>query len=125
MRNVLVAATALMLSACVSTGKKVNMEKVNQFKEGRTTYDEVLVELGEPTSSTFNSDGTRSISYSYAQTQARLESYIPYVGAFLGGSDHESSFVHMLFDGDGILMRYTANSGKSSTGTGLLSGQRQ
>jgi outer membrane protein assembly factor BamE (lipoprotein component of BamABCDE complex) len=125
MKVVLVIATALTLSACIATGKKVTQERVAQFKIGQTTYQEVIAELGSPTDSTLHSDGKRSISYFYSQSQTSAASFIPYIGGLLGGSETENTFVYMDFDQKGILANYSAKSGSSSTGTGLLSGQRQ
>ncbi len=125
MKTIFIIATALMLSACVATGKKVTQEKVSQFEIGKTTYQEVIQELGEPTDSTLRSDGSREITYSYAQSQMKAQNFIPYVGGFLGGRESESSFVYMSFNKRGVLTHYSARSGKQSTGTGLISGQRQ
>jgi hypothetical protein len=125
MKLVLIIASALTLSACVATGKKVTQERVAQFKIGQTTYQEVIAELGSPTDSMLHSDGRRSISYFYSQAQASAASFIPYIGGLIGGSESESTFVHMDFDQKGILANYSAKSGSNSTGTGLLSGQRQ
>lgn len=125
MKTVLVVAAALTLSACFATGKKVTQEQVSQFQKGKTTYQEVISRLGEPTHSTMNSDGSRSIGYSYAQSQASAASFIPYIGGLVGGSESEHTSVSMRFDQNGILTDYAATSGKTSTGTGPFSGQRQ
>lgn len=125
MKMVLVVAMALALSACIATGRKVSQEKVSQFKVGQTTYQEVIAELGKPTDSTLHSDGRRTLSYFYSQSQASAASFIPYVGGLVGGSETENSFVYLDFDANGILANYSARSGNSSTGTGLISGQRQ
>jgi len=125
MKMVLAVAAALSLSACFATGKKVTQEQVSQFQKGKTTYQEVITRLGTPTNSTLHSNGSRSISYSYAQSQASAASFIPYIGGLLGGSESEHTSVYMTFDQNGVLTDYAATSGRSSTGTGLLSGQRQ
>jgi hypothetical protein len=125
MNRIFIFTMTLILSACVSTGKKVSMETVEQFEEGRTTYQEVIAKLGEPTQSTLNSDGTRSIIYSYSQAQSNPINFVPYARFLFGGSSSENSIVHMDFNKRGILMRYTASSGNSSTNTGLINGQRQ
>jgi len=125
MRLSLIVAMALTLSGCVATGRKVTQQQVSEFKEGKTTYQEVINKLGPPTSSTVNSDGTRSITYSYAQHQQSAVSYFPYVGGLMGGSESESSHTFLHFDKNGVLTQYTSNEGKTSTGTGLISGQRQ
>jgi outer membrane protein assembly factor BamE (lipoprotein component of BamABCDE complex) len=125
MRTVLIIIAALTLSACVATGKKVTQERVSQFQKGKTTYQEVVRELGEPNGSTLHSDGGRSISYFYSQAQMKAESFIPYIGGLVGGSESETTSVSMNFDKNGVLTDYSASSGKTSTGTGLFSGQRQ
>jgi outer membrane protein assembly factor BamE (lipoprotein component of BamABCDE complex) len=125
MKAVLITVAALTLSACVATGRKVTQEQVSQFQKGKTTYQQVISSLGAPTNSTLLSDGSRAISYSYAQSQASAASFIPYVGGLVGGSETEHTSVYMTFDKNGVLTDYTATSGRTSTGTGLLSGQRQ
>ncbi|HYH96813.1 outer membrane protein assembly factor BamE domain-containing protein [Hyalangium sp.] len=125
MKAVLITAAALTLSACIATGKKVTQEQVSQFQKGKTTYQEVITGLGKPTGSTLHSDGSRSINYSYAQSQASAASFIPYVGRLVGGSESEHTSVYLTFDKNGILTDFSATSGQTSTGTGLLSGQRQ
>lgn len=125
MRLALVVALGLTLSGCVATGRKVTQQQVSEFKEGKTTYQEVISKLGTPTNSTVNSDGSRSITYVYAQYQRSAVSYIPYVGGLMGGSESESSHTFLHFDKNGVLTHYTSNEGKTSTGTGLISGQRQ
>lgn len=125
MKAVLIVAVALGLSACVATGRKVTQEQVSRFQKGKTTYQEVIADLGEPTNSTLHSDGSRAISYTYAQSQASAASFIPYVGGLVGGSESEHTSVYLTFDKNGLLTDYASTSGKTSTGTGLLSGQRQ
>ena len=125
MRLVLVVVMALTLSACVATGRKVTQQQLSGFKEGKTTYQEVITQLGKPTSSTVNSDGTRLIIYSYVQSQVSPVSVVPVLGRFVEGTETESSYAMLQFDQNGVLTQYTSNEGATSTGTGLISGQRQ
>ena len=125
MRLALVVTLALTLSACATVGRKVTQQQLSEFTEGKTTYQEVINKLGKPTNSTVNSDGTRLITYSYVQSQMTKESYIPIVGGFLRGSETESTYAMLQFDKHGVLTQYTSNEGQTSTGTGLISGQRQ
>jgi outer membrane protein assembly factor BamE (lipoprotein component of BamABCDE complex) len=125
MRFISLFIAILSLSACMSMGKKVDQEKVSQFVKGKTTYAEVVQELGKPTQSTIHSDGTRTALYTYVQSQAKAASFIPIVGAFMGGADVESTTTTLSFDKKSVLTSYTATEGGSSTGTGLSSGSRQ
>ncbi len=125
MRFLFMFIAIFSLSACVSMGKKVDQEKVSQFVKGKTTYAEVVQQLGKPTQSTINADGTRTATYTYMQSQANAASYIPIVGAFIGGAETENTTTVMNFDKKSVLTSYTASEGGSSMGTGITSGARQ
>jgi outer membrane protein assembly factor BamE (lipoprotein component of BamABCDE complex) len=125
MRYLFMIVALFVCTSCVSTGKKIEPEKLTQFEKGRTTYHEVVQQLGQPTQSTMNSDGSRTIMYTYAQSQMRATNFIPIVGALVGGTDSEMTAVMLNFDKNGVLTDYSATEGSSTTGTGLTSGARQ
>src|SRR5437016_9473897 len=85
--RILLAMCAIALSGCMATGVQVDQKTVAQFHKGKTTIGEVEAALGAPSSSTITSDGKQMIMYSYVQVQARPETFISYVGAFVGGAD--------------------------------------
>jgi outer membrane protein assembly factor BamE (lipoprotein component of BamABCDE complex) len=93
MRYVSVIAALFAFTACVSMGTKVDQDKLAQFQKGKTTYAEVIQQLGKPTQSTLNADGSRRIMYTYMQSQAKAANFIPIVGAFTGGADTENTNV--------------------------------
>ena len=72
-------------------GTKVDQQNLSQFEKGKTTYAAVVQQLGNPTQSTINSDGTRMVMYTYMQSQAKVANFIPIVGAFMGGADTENT----------------------------------
>ncbi len=125
MRYLPVIIAALALTACMSMGTKVDQEKLSQFVKGKTTYAEVVQELGKPTQNTINSDGTRTIAYVYAQSQAKAENFIPFVGGFLGGATSENTTVTLNFDKKNLLINYTASEGGMEAGSGIMSGRKQ
>ena len=125
MRYVFVIVALLALTSCMSMGTKVDQEKMAQFVKGKTTYTEVIQQLGKPTQSTMNSDGSRMVVYTYVQSQMRAANFIPIVGAFTGGADTENTSVTLNFDKDSLLTNYSASQGSSSIGTGLTSGAKQ
>jgi len=106
-------------------GTKVDQEKVSKFEKGKTTYAEVVQQLGKPTQSTINMDGTRTAIYIYSQSQMKAASFIPIVGAFVGGADTESTTTILNFDKHSMLTSYSASEGGSSMGTGIANGGRQ
>jgi outer membrane protein assembly factor BamE (lipoprotein component of BamABCDE complex) len=125
MRYVFLFIAVLSLSACAAYGTKVDQDKLSQFVKGKTTYAEVVRELGKPTQNTINADGSRTIMYVYGQSQAKAESFIPFVGGFLGGATSENTTVTLNFDTKNILVSYTASEGSAEMGTGLTSGRKQ
>jgi outer membrane protein assembly factor BamE (lipoprotein component of BamABCDE complex) len=124
-RSLFLIIALFALSACVSMGTKVDQEKVSQFETGKTTYVEVIQQLGKPTQSTMNSDGTRTLTYMYMQSQLKAANFIPVVGAFVGGTESETTTVTLNFDKNSLLTDYTASEGDTSVGTGITSGRKQ
>jgi len=64
-------------------------------------------------------DGSRMITYTWVSAQARPESFIPLVGAFVGGADSESSILQLKFDSDETLKYYTVSNSKIGAGSGF------
>lgn len=110
---------ALMLTACASTGIKIDPSKLGQLHKGETRYSEVVRKFGKPNQILMPGDGTKTIMYVYASAQARPETFIPIAGAFVGGMDTENSMVMMQFDDNDILRRVTSSQGSYGTGTNL------
>jgi len=109
----------LLLTACASGGIKVEQSKLSQLEKGKTTYDQVVAICGKPTQTGIKDDGTKVIYYTYYSTQARPETFIPYVGVFVGGADTENSTVSMAFDKKDVLRSYTSTQGSTGIGTGF------
>lgn len=119
----LFAAFLFMLSGCAATGIKVSEQQAASFQPGKATYTEVVTALGQPSSVTTMPDGSRMALYIFAQAQARPETFIPVVGAFVGGVDSRSSSVIFRFGPDGKLLDHISSVSNMGTGTGLAAGQ--
>ena len=124
-RSVLGAFVGLLLAGCVSSGVKVDQNKLAQLHPGATTFNEAVALLGKPNNSSIQSDGTRSITYVYFQSQANAANFIRYVGMFAGGASSENSTIVLNFDSRGILTTYSSNQGSNDVNTGIINGQRQ
>jgi len=123
MRHVLIAAlAAAILVGCATSGAKVTEQQIAQLKVGETTWSDMVALLGQPTSSTVTSQGTRMATYSYAQVTTRPETFIPFVGVFVGGADIKSNGVSLMFGKDGKLKNYSASASTMGTGMGAASG---
>ncbi len=113
------------LSACAASGVQVTEQQISAFQKGKTTYPEVVSKLGAPNSNTISSDGTRIIAYVYSEAQTRPESFIPYIGALVGGMDVRTSVVTLAFDKNGVLKEYAASASQTGAGYNLSAGQPQ
>ena len=103
----LILLALLVLSACTSTGTKVDQTKLATFVKGKTTYSEVVQQLGKPDQSTVNRDGTTTIMYIYKLTADSAAGYIPFVGGFIeGGAGSENTTVTINFDNKSVLVSY-------------------
>jgi hypothetical protein len=109
----------LALAACASSGVQVSEDQARSFKIGAATYAEVVAALGPPSSSTVSSNGQRTAIYSYAQTQIRPQTFIPYVGGLVAGSDTKTSAAVFVFDSRGILQNMSSSQGQIGSGANL------
>lgn len=125
MRTIALLATLLIstLTGCVSAGREIKSDQLTNFTKGKTTIADVTSALGKPTTTTTTSDGRRRVNYAFVHAQARPESFIPFVGAFVGGSDMRTSIVDFSFDKNGVLEDYTQSESNSGTGMGFSGGE--
>lgn len=112
------AMAALTLSGCMTSGVQVSESQLNQFERGVTTEADVVHALGKPTS-VATSDGIRVVSYGGMHAQARPESFIPFVGAFVGGADATVSVVSFTFGLDGKLTNMSSQHSDVGSTSGL------
>jgi outer membrane protein assembly factor BamE (lipoprotein component of BamABCDE complex) len=109
----------LLLTACASSGTRVQDAALTQFQKGKTTESDVVKVLGVPQMTTTNSDGTRSIAYVYTHAQAKGASFVPIVGLFAGGAKGNINIVTFNFDPMGKLINYQASNSTTDVNTGL------
>lgn len=114
---------ALLVAGCAASGVKVTDEQMKHFKPGETTLEQVVAVLGKPTNKTRMSDGTTSLMYVFAESKVRPETFIPFVGGFIGGADTSSNVAMLRFDGAGKLMETSSSTSEMGTGMGFSAGQ--
>jgi len=116
------ALLTLFLPGCAASGVQVKEEQLSQFEVGKTTVQDVVTSLGNPSHQMRMPDGSIYLIYSYAQINTRPETFIPFVGAFVGGADMKTNSATLTFDRSGILKTTSSLSGATGTGMGLSSG---
>jgi outer membrane protein assembly factor BamE (lipoprotein component of BamABCDE complex) len=116
------AALSFMVIGCASSGTKVDPAQVQAFQRGKTTYTDVVGQLGSPNSDTVADDGSHVIAYMYTHAQARPESFVPLVGPLIGGADAKTTGYIFTFDNDGVLRKVETSNAKASAGMGFAAG---
>ncbi|MCY4245029.1 MAG: outer membrane protein assembly factor BamE [Gammaproteobacteria bacterium] len=102
--QVLIATLALViLSGCAATGTKLTEQQIAQLEIGKTTYDQAIEILGEPTDVDLDSDGNRILVYEHTKAKAKGVNFIPVVGLFAGGTNTERDITKLYFGKDGVL----------------------
>jgi outer membrane protein assembly factor BamE (lipoprotein component of BamABCDE complex) len=109
---------SVALAGCVSSGVEVKPEQTANFRPGVTTRQEVLAKLGNPTTSSTLPDGSTMLVYAFSAAQARPASFIPIVGAFVGGADAHSSMVSFQFTPAGVLKSSSSATSQSGSQMG-------
>lgn len=112
---------ALIIGGCASAGKPINVNKLKQMEKGVTTKQQVRSALGSPSSAGITSEGESYFMYVFARTQIKGESFIPFVGAFVGGSTSDVQTLQMWFTEDGVLKNYQFNETTQDVSSGLSS----
>jgi len=110
----------LFLSGCMSVGTKVDPASVGSLRAGQTTYAQAVQLLGTPNYQSANSDGTKTVVYSYVKSTPRASTFIPVVGPFVGGADTETNSTTLRFDKNDVLLDYTTSQGQAPAGFGGL-----
>ena len=116
---------ALLLAGCAASGVQVSEQQAQSFQVGKSTYAEVIGQLGEPTTSTMDSRGTRIAVYNYSAMQSRPQNFIPYIGPLVSGYDTKSSAVSFTFDKRNILTDTSSTQNNMGMGTNLAAGSSQ
>jgi outer membrane protein assembly factor BamE (lipoprotein component of BamABCDE complex) len=110
MKTTLAAATlaAALLAGCMSAGMDVKPDQVKSFQPGKTTRGEIEAALGRPNVVRNKSDGTTEIVYQHVDVRVRGETFIPFIGGLVGGSDVRTNEVSFTLDKSGIFQSTTS-----------------
>lgn len=121
-KGILCIGSAILLGGCMSVGVQISQEQLSGFSKGKTSYEEVVSKLGRPTTLSTNSNGSKIAVYSYIHSQARPESFIPYLGLVVGGADSTITTANFIFDSKNTLVEYSLTESNYGTGTGIAAG---
>lgn len=126
MKRLCAVMLSVVVSGCmnIDTGKPISQTQLASFKEGTTTYAQVVQALGQPiSSSVFNGDRVITYGYSSIHSNPSAASFIPVVGMF-ATSKTATNFqsVAFTFDSAGILKSYSTSSSGTQCEASLMGG---
>lgn len=119
--SVLSLVLVLTLCGCATSGRKLDVNKVDQIQKG-DTKEQVAKLIGNPDQATKDSDGITTWSYVYVRATAKASNFIPIVGAFAGGANTENQSVTVSFGINGVVSNVISSYGAQDVGTGLNAG---
>lgn len=114
-----------VLAGCAASGVKVSEQQAQSFQVGKSTYADVVSQLGDPTTSTVDSKGTRIAVYNYSAIQSRPQNFIPYIGPLVSGYDTKSSAVSFTFDKRNVLTDTSSSQTNVGMGANLAAGSSE
>jgi outer membrane protein assembly factor BamE (lipoprotein component of BamABCDE complex) len=105
MKQAKALAIMVLLSACSSSGIKVDQSALSEFTAGKSTCSDVAARLGQPNITKPSGEDPRKTVwvYTFSSAQAHPENFIPVVGAFVGGYDREATAAAFRFTSDCVL----------------------
>lgn len=86
----LAAGFTLFIVGCASVGNNFDESKISEIKKGQTTETDLVRMFGEPQNRMMNSDNGLTMTWMYSEAKVKGESFIPYAGAFMGGTRAKS-----------------------------------
>jgi outer membrane protein assembly factor BamE (lipoprotein component of BamABCDE complex) len=107
-----IVTVAFLAGGCFSMGRKVDLNRVDEIKVGKTTRQQVISMLGTPSTVMRQSGGDSTLMYSYCKTQMSAVNFIPIVGLFCGSADTQTQTVTIRVGPDGIVRDVSSMDGK-------------
>lgn len=114
-RTLLGGLIAVCLSGCMSASQNFNENKVSEIQKGVTTEGDLVRIFGEPSQRSRNGDGSSVLQWMYMESRVRGESFIPYAGAFLGGTDSANKTLVVSLGPNGRVTDFSVSSGGTET----------
>jgi hypothetical protein len=105
---------ALFAVSCASVGNNFDESKISEIKKGQTTETDLIGMFGPPQNRSVNSDTGLTLTWIYSEAKVKGESFIPYAGAFMGGTRSKSKTLSVML-ADNKVTSYTFSGGGTET----------
>lgn len=119
MRAIIMLITLALVSGCVSAGRPIDQNAASKIKEGISNKDEVVRLMGQPYQVVRRSGGITEFTYVFVQASPKASSFIPIVGAFVGGANVSQQTLVVAFDDSNVVKSVTSTASAGDSGYGL------
>ncbi len=113
-----------LLAACISMGRKIDQSAADRIEKGKTTRGEVINLIGSPDRITRSASGDTIFMYSYIRATPKPATFIPIVGALVGGSNVQHQMFMVTFGADGVVKDFSSTYGATEADMGLAAGSK-
>ena len=113
-RTAVAILIAAALAGCASTGTNFDESKVSQIKKDQTTEADLVQMFGQPENRSVNSEGQTILTWIYAQSEVKGETFVPYAGAFIGGTRSQNKTLNVTLQ-DGKVVSFASSGGGIET----------
>lgn len=103
------------LLGCASSGSNYDEAKVTQITKGQTTEADLLAMFGDPTERSTDSSGAVSVQWMYIEQRTNGKTFIPFAGAFLGGTDSKHKTLYVTLNPGGTVETFHSSAGGMGT----------
>ena len=104
----------LLVAGCASVGNNFDESKIAEIKKGVTTEGDLVKMFGDPQNRTINSDSGLILTWMYSEAKVKGQSFIPYAGAFMGGTKAKNKTLSATLTND-VVASYTFSGGGTET----------
>ena len=122
MRIILLAALALVITGCASSGPVISNAQLAEFQKGKTTRDAIVSRFGKPSFHSDNLDGTITSAYLQPGRRGDAAAMMSLVTALASSSSPNANAIIFRFDGSGRLLDYDRTREQGSETTAAASG---
>lgn len=96
---------------CASAGKNFDSRKVPETQKGETTEAELVEMFGEPNARGLKTGGLKTLTWVYSESRVKGETFIPFAGAFIGGTDTKTKTLTVALAPDGTVSEFDYSGG--------------
>jgi hypothetical protein len=99
----------LLAYGCASVGTPIARQNLSRIQKGVTTERELTAMFGAPSDKSIDSNDRVILTWIHSAAQVKGTTFIPYAGAFVGGTNVQVEKLMVVVGKDGTVENYVFN----------------